>query len=175
MKKHRHREPNGRPSRSDGEREFPPTTIRRIMDAKKRDASDRRAGSELGRLYMERKITASQFAAGERWGMLIAKYHLAMGAPSPDPRSAKMELGLYGEEPDPDSENGQVLARVESGLVKRVHKAHDVLMAAGISAESAVRMVCEQDLNVGWWVQPRLVYGLQRLAEHWNMLEGQRR
>src|SRR5258705_539110 len=73
VKKHKHREPNGRLSRSEGEREFPPTTIRRIMDAKKREASDRRAGSELGRLYMNGLNTANQFAAGERWGALIAR------------------------------------------------------------------------------------------------------
>jgi hypothetical protein len=174
MKK-RHREPNGRLSRSEGEREFPPTLVRRALDDAKRKYSDRRWGTELGRLFMGGDITPAQFAAGERWGELMGEYVDATGAPIPNVRSAKLQMGSCGHEPDPDSEAGKIIAAAEARVIKRAHKAYAVLMAAGISSEAAVRMVCEQDLNVGWWVQPRLVYGLQRLAEHWNMLEGQRR
>ena len=70
------REPNGRPQRPP---ELPPPSeVRRLRDAALSGMRDSTWGTELGRLYLVGKITATMFAAGKRWGELAVMYSQAL-------------------------------------------------------------------------------------------------
>jgi hypothetical protein len=135
------RQPNGQPHR---EREFPPVQVRRLRDAALSGLRDPEWGTELGRLYLARRISEAQYAAGKWWVETAAWYHQALGVQPL--RSASVELGRGGSSPDPDSMRGKELAVREAERAERYFEAHSVLMNAGQGAERAVRDVCESGL-----------------------------
>lgn len=135
------RQPNGQPHR---EREFPPLQVKRLRDAAMAGMRDPEWGTELGRLYLARRISEVQYAAGKWWAETAGWYHQAIGVQPL--RSPSAELGRGGSSPDPDSPKGQELATREAERAERYFEAHAVLLGAGAGAEKAVRDVCERSL-----------------------------
>lgn len=158
------REPNGRHQRGRGEREYPPTQVKRLRDAAMVGLRDPEWGTELGRLYLEGTITASMYAAGKDWREKAGKYVNSIGVfPI---RSPSAEPGRGGSPPDPDSPEGQKQAAREANAMERFFEAHHVLLSAGKMAEGAVRRLCEH--NEGPCGMAELIAlrnGLSALAE----------
>src|SRR3990167_3899985 len=139
------REPNGRPSRAGYDREYAPTQIKRLRDAAMIGLRDSEWGTELGRLFLERVITAEMYAAGKWRREMAREYHIAIGAPQPDPKPVSYQRGISGTLPDPDSEAGKERTRRDIAAIAVFQEAHAALLGAGKVAEMAVRRLCEQD------------------------------
>jgi hypothetical protein len=137
------RTPSGQLSRAGREREFPPTQIRRLRDAAMAGLRDPEWGTELGRLYLEGRITASMYAAGKGWREKAARYvstlgHFPVRTILPDEHRGSLP-------PDPDTVEGQKRARREADAMERFFEAHHVLLSAGKMAEASVRRLCEHN------------------------------
>ena len=165
-----HREPNGRLSRAGETREFAPVLVRRLRDAAIESVRDAEWGSELGRLYLAAKIEPAQYAAGKRWAELADKYHRALAAPVPDPRSGLLQRIGHSHEPDPSSLAGEKLVKRDRETVARMREATVALMTAGAAAHAAVIVVCQRDnALVGELERAALFRGLQQLADHFGL------
>jgi hypothetical protein len=167
-KRRRHhvsREPNGRPQR---EQETPPALVRRLRDAALRGLREPEWASELGRLYLERSITAEMYAAGRRWAQEAATYRGAIGVR--EVRSAALERGSMGSDADPDSDEGRARVRRDENAMERFFAAHAALVAAGMMAEAAVRSCCEEGFALAGMAEYRaLRLGLSTLAAHYGI------
>jgi hypothetical protein len=157
------REPSGRVSRSvvkalDG---VPPTEAKRLRDAAVRGMQAPEWGTEIGRLFLEGKISSPLFEAGKRWGRLVVAYHKAIGAPSPYPRS--MDLGrVRGKSTNYDPDTREIITAMT--------EAHAVLSSYGYDIERAVRNVCEEnEATVGARSAEYLIRGLKALALFWGL------
>jgi hypothetical protein len=139
------REPNGRPSRTLNEREFPPAQVKRLRDAAMAGLRDPEWGTELGRLYLEGILTAEMYAAGKWWRETASRYRGAICAPAPDPKAIMLEAGCRSSQPDPDSDAGRELVKRDSMASLVFLEAHGALLGAGMIAERAVRRLCEED------------------------------
>ena len=165
------REPNGRIQREhehEREQELAPTAIRRLKDAALRRMCDPEWGSELGRLYLEGALTASQYAAGRKWRQGAAEYRGSIGVFPV--RSVALQRGIQGHEVDPDSPEGQKQATRERNGAERFFAAHARLALAGGLAESVVRRICEEDeAPCGFAEHQALRKGLTSLVDHYNL------
>jgi hypothetical protein len=96
-----------RPSRADEEaRDYGPGEVRRLLYAATRGLRDSEWGTELGRLYLENKITAGMYGAAKWWRDMAALYASAINAPASAPKALSLERGSKGTDVDPDSEIG---------------------------------------------------------------------
>lgn len=163
------REPNGRIQR---EQQLPPSSeVKRLRDAALAGMRDPTWGTELGRLYLVGKITASMYAAGKRWAELASKYSQALCSPSPDPKAICLDRS-GGESPDPDSYDGRREARRHQRAVTSFMDAHVALKAAHGTAERVVRSVCERDeMQHGHESLMALIRGLTELAGFWGLTD----
>ena len=158
------REPNGRQQR---EREFPPTQVKRLRDAAMSGLRNEEWGTELGRLYLETRITAEMYAAGKRWSETAAWYHQAIGAKPL--RGAQVEVGVGSQPADPDSSEGQKQVVREAERAERFFEAHAVLLGVP-GAERTVRALCEQDEGpCGFAELLATRNGLFALADYWGL------
>lgn len=158
----------GRATEAGREREFPPTQVKRLRDAAMAGLRDPEWGTELGRLYLDNAITAVMYAAGKRWREWAADHHRAIGAAAV--HSTSPEPGRGAQQPDPDTTEGQRIARKEAKARENYLKAHDALVACGAGVRIAVRRVCEDDMMVQGHGEFLLVrIGLMALATHWNL------
>lgn len=160
------REPNGRLQRD--EAEHAPTQVRRLRDAALRGMADARWGTELGRLFLNKKIESPMFAAGERWTKLATQYRQAIGTPR-GLRSASLERGSLGAEPDPDSPAGAEVVTHDRMISQRFVRAHAALTKSGKLSEAAVRAVCERNECIGYFNLVNLTAGLSALAAHFRL------
>jgi hypothetical protein len=164
------REPNGRSSRSVDEKEYAPVRVRRLLDASMAGMADAEWGTALGRLYVRGKLTAPLYAAGKRWSERVAKYHMAIDAPQPNPKALVLEGRMGGTPPDPDSDEGKKRVERDHQSVTDFLTAHGVLIGAGMLAEAMVRNVCERDHQPEGHEQlMALNRGLLWLANHWDL------
>lgn len=166
------REPNGRMSRSVAKEldAISPTEVRRLVDAALCGLRDQQWGTELGRLFLLKKIDVTQYEAGKRWARLVACFHKATAAPPPNPKAHTFASGGRSHEPDPDSEEGQKIAELDVEIIASMREAHAVLIGAGKLAENAVRMICELDqVPYGALMMNALRTGLDWLALHWGL------
>ena len=161
------REPNGQTKRSMREPEFPsPGEVSRLRDAALAGLRDPIWGTCLGLLYLNGKLTASQFAAGKRWTELAQDYSAAQLSPRA-PRSANLDP-QGGTTLDPDSAKGVREARRHARTVHGYLGAVEVLKRTGEAPRLAVRDVCEFDLYPTSMFQlGALRAGLQALAGWW--------
>jgi hypothetical protein len=128
-------------------------------------------GTELGRLYLVGKITATMFAAGKRWGELASSYSQALCSPSPDPKAVCFDRS-GGESPDPDSYEGRKEARRHERAVASFIDAHAALVTTSAASERIVRTVCERnELLLGHESLLSLVRGLDALAGFWGLTD----
>lgn len=138
------REPNGRPSRSEDEREFSPTQVRRLRDAAMRGLRDEEWGTELGRYYLENSITSEMYAAGKWWAEKAARYANSIDVPG-NIKAVSFQRGSLGTPPDPDSDKGREVVTRDQIAAMEFNEAHSVLCQAGAIAERVVRNLCERD------------------------------
>jgi hypothetical protein len=165
------REPNGRPSRANPERELAPAQIKRLRDAALAGLQHEEWGSELGRLWLAGKIEAVLYMAGRRWSECVADYHAALSAPPPNPIAVPLERSSRAAAVDANSERGRALAKRERAAIRQFREAHAVLRSAGGLAERVVRSVCEQDQAPGGVHELQaLEEGLRCLARSWHMV-----
>lgn len=166
MKKPRYREPNGRTQR---EREPAPVAVKRLRDAALHNAGYAEWGTELGRLLLADTITESMYAAGKRWSEMAAKYRGSIG--SFPVRSASLQFGRRGSQPDPDSEEGRKIATREANQAERFFAA-DVALGDDARVRQMVRRVCEDnEPAVGLDDLMKLRSGLMRLVSHWGLVK----
>lgn len=159
------RTPRGRLSEAGKRRQHGPTEVKRLRDAALRRMADPEWGTELGRLYLCGSITEIMYVAGKKWRELAAKYRKAFEAFPV--RSASVEMGRGGSDPDPESPAGRAQAKREAKTEEDFFKAHAVLVQVGGCAEMAVRQVCERDEGVcGIAELIALRNGLSALSEH---------
>lgn len=164
------REPSGRPSRSDpGVKQCSPAEVRRLRDAAINDMRQPEWGTQLGRLFLNGKLTADRFEAGKRWALMAADYHKAILA-RPFPAAIAIERRGHGHPVDPDSDAGREEAADDTAAMLAMQEAHAELLGAGCLAEHAVRSVCEKDeAPVGIDGLEALDRGLMWLSNHWGL------
>lgn len=171
------REPNGRLSRSHSEPSLEncsPTQVKRLRDAALAEMQDPEWGTELGRLFLSGRITASQFSAGKWFAMLSDSCRAAIDAPSM-PHKAGFVKGSGGHAPDPDSDAGRVQVARDREAVEKFMQAHAALIGAGMLAERAVRMVCEDGKTIENHSQLLgLQNGLEWLCEYRRLTAAQK-
>lgn len=163
------REPNGRPQRD--HHVLPASEVRRLRDAALRGMRDPTWGTEIGRLYLVGKITATMFAAGKRWGELASMYSQALCSPSPDPKAICLDR-MGGSPKDPDSHEGRKEARRHQRAVTSFIDAHGVLKSTGNTSERIVRAMCERnEMLEGHQHLISLNAGLTALAWFWGLTD----
>lgn len=142
-----------------------PSQVRRLRDAALNKMCDPEWGTELGRLYLTGRLTVGQYAAGKWFSRLSEACRAAIDAPAGPRKSAFVE-GNGGHAPDPDSERGQEQVAKDRLSVASFMEAHGALLGAGMLAERAVRLVCEDNKTVVGHAQTlHLRSGLEWLAE----------
>jgi hypothetical protein len=128
------REPSMRPSREEQgvqQHQYAPTEIRRLRDAAMRGLRDPQWGTELGRLYLDRKISTAMYGSGRWWADMAAKYRAALCSPSPTPRTCQFEVSINGKPPDVSQQS--VLH--DRAIVQQFREAHAILLSAGTAAD----------------------------------------
>jgi hypothetical protein len=164
------REPNGKAQR-DQYRLTATSEVKRLRDAALLGMRDPLWGTEIGRLYLTGKITATAFAAGKRWAEQAVQYSQALCSPAPDPRAVSFDRS-GGDVLDPDSYDGRREARRHERAVASFIDAHVALKSIGGASERAVRHVCERDqMLVGHESLMALIRGLGALAGFWGLTE----
>lgn len=164
------REPNGRIQR--GAIELTPSSeVRRLRDAALNGLRDQAWGTELGRLYLVGKVTATMYAAGRRWAELASKYSQALCSPSPDPKAVSFDRS-GGSQVDPDSHEGRKEARRHVRAVTSFIDAHAALKSTSRASERIVRSMCESnEMLSGHESLIALSTGLSALAGFWGLTE----
>ena len=128
----------------------------------------------IGRLFLDGKLSAPEFEAGKRWDRLIRRYHFAIGAPLPDPKSSALMLtGASGASPppDPDSNLGRDQAQIDRDVILACRAAHVVILGHGMRAEQEMRRLCEGlgELPGGAEALARAKGVLASLARFWGL------
>lgn len=162
------REPSNRPSRAADElgRQYGPAEVRRLRDAAVKGLRDPEWGTELGQIYLERKITAEMYGAGKWWRDMAARYATAINAPPASPKALSLDRGSMGTDIDPESEEGAKRASRDRTAVRDFLEAHAVLLGAGVISERYVRDLCEHDHRpFGAYAMEATTRGLQWLAD----------
>lgn len=160
------REPNGRAQRDP---QHSPSEIKRLRDAALAGMRDPLWGTEIGRLYLSSKITATMFAAGKRWAELATQYSQALCSPSPDPRAVNLDRS-GSHHVDPDSPEGRREARRHARAVASFIDAHAALKSHNTASERLVRATCERGQTIAGHADLLfLASGLDRLAAFWGL------
>lgn len=163
------REPSGRPQRSADIKEFPPTQVKRLRDAALAGMADAEWGSVCGQMFLQGRLTPSMYAAAKRWSERVVRFHSAINAPQPNPKGLNLDRS-GGTPPDPDSPDGQMIAKIEAAVVTDFKAAHAMLLGAGKLSEACVRASCERnDAPVGIIEVEALQRGLRWLSDYWNL------
>lgn len=158
------REPNGQPQRI---RTTPPSNAKRIRDEAIRKSHQSEYGTELGRLWLDDKITAPMFEAGKKWGIVSAALSRALQSPSANPRSLNIGSGGESHPVDPESPEGQREAKHHTKAVQIYDAAVRVLPSASFKV---VETVCDRSLALcGHQEFLDLKCGLLILANHWKI------
>jgi hypothetical protein len=168
MSKRKHtarRETNGRIQRE--ARTTPVANAKRIRDEAVRTSAHAEYGTELGRLYLDDKISTSMYEAGKRWAIMANSVATAMQGPSANPKSLAIGESGTSHPVDPGSEEGEREVKRHQHAVQAFQTAGDKLVGG---TRRAVETVCEHGLACDGFVQLMdLRSGLAILAGHWHM------
>ncbi len=174
------REKDGKLDRNYVKNELPqeaaPAAIKRLRDAALNAVHAQEWGTELGRLFLETKITSEQFEAGRRWDRLTQDYHRSMGAAAMQirPFEFSVEKGKRADV-DPDSEAGEQQAKKHAADRIKWAAAREALDGAGFHAARIVAEVVEEDrLLIGPSDLAALRHGLNALAVAFGLTAGAR-
>lgn len=165
------REPNGRLSRaakkllgSDSVNE-----IYRVRAAALAGAGDKRWGTQLGRLFLEGKISGEQYGAGRSWDQLMERWRKIHCGPRFNPKAGLANLQrVSGSGPSLGADEADQREEIVTQMVD------DAICSFGRGASDpllwAVRECVELDqapVGLGGWM---LLYdGLAHLAEWWKV------
>ena len=143
-----------------------PTQIRRLLDSAATEVRHQAFGTQLGRLYLNGQVSATEFAAGKRWAEIVANYSIACRSPSP-PRT--LSLDAIGIRPtDPDTATGEREMRRHERASAEYLAGRNALRLVGLEAERVVDSVCARDCALaGFGELNALRAGLQALAALW--------
>lgn len=138
------RTPSGQLSRAGKQamRAVPLVEIARERDAYLADRGDPLWGSGIGKMHLTGKISLAELESGRRWFNMLAAYYSAIGAK--DIKSACLEVGVGGHEPDPDSDLGVELAAKEKSIVDEYQRTLSAIGSAS-PANRALRMLYRDD------------------------------
>ncbi|WP_143062067.1 hypothetical protein [Faunimonas pinastri] len=164
------REANGRLSRASRlvTEACTPGQAKRLRDAALLGMAAPEWATEIGRLFLARRLTPEQYEAGKRWGRLASATRKALAAPKPVAKAASLFGGGSIREPDPDSDEGLELAKSERKILADMDAAKAALGEGAPAA--AVRACCEEnEVPVGSLGIHNLLAGLDALAEHWGL------
>lgn len=162
------REPNGRPSREAQKvLEKEANEVNRLRAAALAGMGDPRWATQLGRLFLERKISSEQYAVGCKWGTLMEQWRAIHCGPRFNPKAGLSSL---------DRVNGGGAGPVdgaddrERAVMDDIDDAVGAFSRGAASAKlNAVRQCVEQDLApVGYGGMLLLLDGLDRLADYWK-------
>lgn len=148
--------------------ETPPTAIRRLRDAALASMADARWGAEIGRLYLNGRITSEQYAAGCRWADLASRHSTAIGTRAGVTSSSDFNRSR-GAPVDPDSEAGAFEAKRHLKDLERYQKALVVLARHGHEVRRAIAHLCEDDLHLSILEFGHALFGLNELAIHFGL------
>lgn len=160
-----HREPNGRLQR---EAQSGPAQAKRLRDAALRKMEAPEWGTELGRLFLEHKVTAEEFEAGKRLAVIVKDYRAALGITALDIKVQDMNRGAKGSPPDFDSEAGRALTKAERMAVAKMHAAEQALRPTN-AFRSVFRVAINDLAPLGTVDLKQLSTGLQALAAHFGL------
>ncbi len=163
------REPNGRLSRAARALLEPEANqAARLRAAALSGVADRRWSTQLGRLFLEKRISPEQYGAGCNWAKLMEQWRAIHCGPRFNPKAGLSNLfrvgGSAGSVGDLIADPREVLITdtVDKAIESFSRGAADPLLIA-------VRECVEQDLapvGLGGWML--LDEGLALLAAHWN-------
>lgn len=163
------REPNGRIQRNPG---IAPAEAKRIRDEAARKVRHSEYGSELGRLWLDDKISAPMYEAGKKWIIVAVQRSMALQGPSANPRSINVGSGGESHPVDPDSPAGLQEAKHHAKAVL----AYDAALEAITKASwTAIETVCGQSLALcGHQQLLDFRCGLMILAKLWGLTESRK-
>jgi len=109
------------------------------------DADDPHAGSTLGRLFLDRKISEDERKAGEYYAECMARYYSATGIPHPSPKAQNFGA-VRGHDGDV-SESQQTRAR---RATNRMMELEQLLLSRpnGPRIKSTLFGLCVEDLDI---------------------------
>jgi hypothetical protein len=140
--------------------ETDPARLVRMRDAALTSISNPLWGTQIGQMHLRGEINAVQLSAGQKWFMLLAAYHQAIGARSIAPQS--LEIGRGSSEPDTETERGRKLAEREQAITAEYDK---VLRSIGSGTErdKALRRLAD-DKALDFYERRQAICGLDVLA-----------
>ena len=163
------REPNGQPQRS---RSIAPSEAKRIRDEAARKVRPSEYGSELGRLWLDDKISAPMYEAGKKWIVVAVQRSIALQSPSANPRSLNIGSGGESHPIDPDTPQGEREAKRHAKAITAYETAFEAITKA---SWMAILTVCEQNLAlVGHQQLLDFRCGLMILAKMWRLTDMRR-
>lgn len=149
---------------------YHPRSIKSLVDAAIRGASDREYATPLGQMHLQGLFTSDEFTAGMRWDDLHRGFQVAIGSAKQGMGSPSLGDTRGSASVDPDSDQGKEQARRDRSAIRRFEEAHKVLVSAGMLSERAARQLCE-----GSGVRPighegllAAQRGLRALADHFR-------
>ena len=152
-----------------------PAAAKRLFDDAIRGRAAPEYGTQLARLFMDRKLTAAQFETGRRWERLSIEYRHSIGAPPPYEKPGTLgSIGQVngdglGDDPAVDSKEGRALRERRLRFIGEMEAALAALGAAGAVLQ-ALRHTVEQDkAPVGVAGLEALRAGLDRLGRLWGL------
>jgi hypothetical protein len=164
------REPNGQRQRLHKHERVPPIVAVRLRLAAERGiratyntVTDPAFGSELGRLFLSKKISPREHSAGQRWAELAHRHHKAIDAPSL--KAGNLERGVRSHRVDPDSIAGREERLADDLATRRFDAARKVLGGH----ERAVRILIEDDVCPDNADLDHVRSGLRALADHFRL------
>ncbi|HUZ66719.1 MAG TPA: hypothetical protein VMU56_03550 [Beijerinckiaceae bacterium] len=148
-----------------------PACVMRLVHDSLRGYAEPVYGAPLGRLFLEGKLSAPEFEAGKRWDRLMRRYHKAMAAPRPDPKSVALDRIGATRDADPDSQAGKDEVAIDRAIVNAFEDAHALIAAHGAEAERDMRALCEGagEYPRGYQAFNRTKAVLSGLANFWGL------
>lgn len=163
------REPNGRIQRSPG---IAPSEAKRLRDEAARKSRGSEYGTELGRLWLDDKISPPMYEAGKKWVVMAVQRSIAMQSPSANPRSLNVGSGGESHPIDPDTPAGEREAKQHAKAIQAYEAAERAVPKA---SWDAIETVCNRGLSLcGHQQLLDLRCGLLILANHWHLTDSRK-
>lgn len=153
-----------------------PGAVMRFVRDSLRGYADPVYGTPLGRLFLDGKLTAAEFETGKRWDRLIRRYHKAINAPFPDPKSIALDKIGASREADPDSNAGREQATLDRAIVNAFEDASAIVLGQGAEAARDMRALCEGagEYPRGFQALHNAKSVLSGLAKFWGLTKRQK-
>lgn len=138
----------------------------RLRDIAAEMMIDPRLGTQRGRMFYQRQITASEFEAANRWADMLDAFDILVLGRRRTPASPALERLGHGESSGRDPE---AVARFR----ERHSAAHAALLAGGKICEIATNRLCREEGLGAFYTDAQR--GLRLLAAHWGITKASKR